>query len=62
MTRMDDASKQFCPECGFELEYLDTKTEQTEEGELERFDYYECENGHGKFQFCHFDRILRKVS
>ena len=63
MARMDDANKQFCPECGFELEHEDTNTALTgHEGDLERFDYYECPNGHGKFQYRYADHILRKVS
>jgi hypothetical protein len=62
MVRMDDAPTQFCPECGFELEHQDTNTAQTgHEGDTERFDYFECPNGHGKFQYSHADRILRKV-
>jgi hypothetical protein len=37
MAREDDAPKQFCPECGFELEHIDTNTARTgHEGELER--------------------------
>jgi len=63
MVRMDDTNKQFCPECGFELEHEVTNTAQTDhEGDLERFDYYECPNSHGKFQYRYADHILRKVS
>jgi len=63
MARMDDANKQFCPECGFELEHEDSDTARTgHESDLERFDYYECPNGHGNFQYRYADHILRKVS
>jgi hypothetical protein len=62
MVRMDDPPKQFCPECGFELDHEDSNTAKTgHEGDLELFDYYECPNGHGKFQYRRADRILRKV-
>ena len=60
MVRADDPPKQFCPECGFELEHDDT-ARPGHDGELEHCDYYECPNGHGKFQYCHADKILRKV-
>ena len=62
MAKLDGAPKQFCLECGFELEHEDTNTAATgQEGELERFDYYKCPNGHGKFQYHHAEKILRKL-
>jgi len=60
---MDDAPKQFCPECGFELEHEEINTAHPgHEDDTERFDYFECPNGHGKFQYRHADHILRKVN
>jgi hypothetical protein len=59
---MDDAPKQFCPECGFELEHEEPATHTGHEDDTEPFDYFECPNGHGKFRYRYADHILRKVN